>query len=132
MRRTFASLAWAAAGAGLVVAGVFLRVCVVGGSSMEPALVRGDVCLVARRLEPDRGDVILYTLPGRGPVLHRVERELARGLFRTRGDSNARVDRDPVPAACVQGRVVGVLPLGRALRGWWQATRSATLLTQSR
>lgn len=132
MRRMLASVAWMGAGAGLVAAALFLRISFVGGSSMEPTLVRGDVCLVARWLEPQVGDVVLFALPGHGPVLHRVERRLERGVLRTRGDANARVDREPVAPTYIRGCVVGVLPLGKAARGWWHATGSATLLTRSR
>ena len=119
-------------GALLVAAAVLVRLSVVGGHAMEPALVSGDVCVSLTRSAVETGDIVLYTNPGHGPVLHRVVAVGPSGEVRTRGDANPVADREAVPAAQVQGRVVAVVPFGRAARGWIRAVRGATLLTQSR
>lgn len=113
-----------------VLAGV--RPAVVAGRSMEPALVPGDVCLASPWARPRPGDVVLFGAPRGRPVLHRVVAVGVRGELRTRGDANKTPDPSPVSAAQVRGRVVAVLPLGRALRGWLRAARDATLLSSSR
>lgn len=115
----------------LAAGGMLFRISAVGGHSMEPALVAGDVCVSLAHAPIARGDIVLYALPGHGAVLHRVVAVGSGGELRTRGDANPVADREAVPASHVRGKVVAVLPLGRAARGWLRAVRGATLLTQS-
>lgn len=87
------------------------------GRSMEPALLLGDVCVVARSREPTVGDMILFQSgTSNRPVLHRVVALDGGGCLRTRGDANGIPDRSTVAPAQVQGTVVAVWRLGRWLR----------------
>ena len=126
------TLAWVVLGALGVACALSGSIAVARGGSMEPTLVRGDVCLVARRLDARVRDIVVYRRPGQGVVMHRVVDIEANGDLCTRGDANVYRDREPVPPSCVRGRVVAVFPLGRAARGWMRSVRGATLLTQSR
>lgn len=122
MRDRLELAGWALAGCALALLCVGFRIVVAGGGSMEPALVKGDICLVASHRAPRQGDIVLYALPGHRPVMHRVVSARARGGLKTRGDANPTSDAGLVPRACVSGSVVAVLPLGKAVRGWWRAT----------
>jgi hypothetical protein len=89
----------------------------VGGGSMAPALVAGDLAIVRRGSDTVRtGDIVLVAKPGwpRG-VLHRVDGVMPDGTLRLRGDANPVADRDPAPAWRVRGVVALVVPMGRAL-----------------
>lgn len=119
-------------GVALVACMLGLRPALVAGRSMEPALVPGDLCLASPWARPRPGDVVLFSRDRERPVLHRVLAVDPQGGLLTRGDANATPDRDPVVASAVRGRVVAVLPLGRAFRGWMRAARGATLLSPSR
>jgi len=132
MSRYLDGVVWTALGALAVVMVLGCRPAIVAGRSMEPALVPGDVCVASPWAEPRPGDVVLYSVRSKRPVLHRVVAVGVRGELRTRGDANVSPDRDLVTSADVRGRVVAVLPLGRALRGWLRAARDATLLSSSR
>jgi len=132
MPRYLDGMLWGILGIIAVLLAAGVRPAVVAGRSMEPALVPGDVCFASPWLGSRPGDVALFASgPGR-PVLHRVVAVGSRGELRTRGDANRVPDPTPVVAADVRGRVVVVLPLGRALRGWMRAVRGATLLSPSR
>jgi len=109
---------------------LFLRVVVVTGSSMEPALSKGDVCLVLRGQKVGAGDVVLYRRSGDRQVVHRVMKVGEDHRVITKGDANRAEDRDPVPRDDVVGPVVLVLPVGTAVEGWIHATMGATLLNQ--
>ncbi len=105
----------------LLVAGVaaarLVVFAVVTGDSMAPAIVRGDVCVVARSGDVVPGDVVLYRDPcARRPVLHRVVALNGDGSLTTQGDANESADRRTVPRAAVVGRVVRVMSFGRTLR----------------
>lgn len=91
---------------------------VVRGSSMEPALVPGDVAVYVRGPGfVQTGDIVLFEHDGwPGGVLHRVVARLPGGLLRTRGDACAAADRDPLPRTSVRGVVCTVLPSGKWAR----------------
>lgn len=130
MRRALDCCLWALLGCFVVTSGLWVRPAIVGGGSMEPALVRGDVCVALAGASVREGDVVLFR-DEEGLVLHRVVRVEQRGALRTKGDANATVDRRPVPLDQVCGRVAFVLPLGRVLAGWMPRSRGATLQNQS-
>lgn len=89
----------------------------VAGASMEPALHAGDLVLVSRG-RVTRGDIALLQRPGQGAVLHRIISVHRDGAVRTRGDANPTPDPQPTNKAHVAGRVVCVVPVGRALKRW--------------
>jgi len=125
------SVMYIAAGFALGFCVLFLRIAVVTGSSMEPALTWGDVCLVLRGEEVRAGDVVLFHRPGDQQVVHRAVSVKNDNSVITKGDANASKDVDPIPRDAVVGPVVLVLPIGTALEGWIHATMGATLLNQS-
>jgi signal peptidase I len=87
----------------------------VGGASMYPALIPGDL-VVLRRGSADlrQGDIVLVAKPGwPHGVLHRVDSLLADGTVRLRGDANTTPDRDPVELWRVRGVAIGVVGFGR-------------------
>ncbi|HEY5548618.1 MAG TPA: S24/S26 family peptidase [Coriobacteriia bacterium] len=93
------------------------RAVYVGGGSMSPALMQGDLAVVRRgSAGVAEGDVVLVSKPGWPTgVLHRV---VAVGLddsLTLRGDSNLTADRDPISKDAVLGVVEGVVPTGRVL-----------------
>jgi signal peptidase I len=90
----------------------------VGGRSMSPALLPGDLAIVARGAIPRQGDIVLIRAPGHGPVLHRIVGLRAGQSMTTRGDANPVDDRETVSTAEVSGVVVRVVPAGKLLRRW--------------
>lgn len=114
----------------VLVTGLGLRPVVVAGSSMEPTLSRGDVCVVRAGREIERGDIVLIDRGRGGYVLHRVVRVLGDG-FVTRGDASDANDRDVAKSSAIRGSVVMRLPLGALLGGWIQRVRGGTLHNQS-
>jgi signal peptidase len=103
-----AASAWAAT----VVTAVY-----VGGDSMSPALIRGDLAIVRRGPEGARtGDIVLVDKQGwPAGVLHRIVAVTFDDRLRLQGDANPAPDLDPVPRASVRGVVVLALPTGRAI-----------------
>ena len=89
----------------------------VGGDSMSPALVRGDLAVVRRSIAGAKvGDILLVTKAGwPGGVLHRVIAVTFDGRFQLRGDANPVPDLDPVPASAVRGTVALLVPTGRVM-----------------
>ena len=89
----------------------------VGGDSMSPTLIRGDLVVVRRALGPVRaGDIILMAKTGwPAGVLHRVIAITMDGRFQTRGDANPVPDLDPVRPASVRGVLVFALPTGKVM-----------------
>lgn len=110
---------------------VAFRPIVVAGRSMEPTLVPGDLCLAATMMTPGTGDIALVSPSGKRSMLHRVV-GVTGSTYVTQGDANAHPDLEAATRTEVRGRVVVVVPFGKALRGWMRAVRDATLLTQSR
>lgn len=111
-----AAAAWAASWFGIVF---------VGGDSMSPALLRGDLVVYARRgADPRPGEIVLVSKPGwpKG-VLHRVEVLLPDGSLVLRGDANRTPDVEPVEPVRVLGVVRAVVPSGSAVRAMERTLR---------
>ncbi len=87
-----------------------LTFAVTSGISMEPDLSAGDLVLVRRTANIERGQVILYRGDHAGhDVLHRVI-AITDGAYTTKGDNNAWVDQDRPTAAQVRGVYWGHIP----------------------
>jgi signal peptidase I len=94
-----------------------VRFAAVLSDSMRPAMSRGDM-VVVWPVEPSQievGDIILFRAPAdpSARIAHRVV-QIAPGsnlAFLTKGDANEAVDRSPVPADDVLGKVRFHLPL---------------------
>lgn len=113
---------WAAASSFAVVR--------VAGGSMVPALIPGDVVVVAKHQRPVEGSIVLMS-PGETLVLHRVTSVAGDGSVRTRGDANPIADFTATPASAVRGVVTLVVPLGGVLARWRQSETYATLPAQT-
>lgn len=89
----------------------------VGGGSMSPALIPGDLAIVRKGVAGVRtGEIVLVDKPGwPAGVLHRVVAVEVDGMLQLRGDANPVPDLDPVAPGSVHGVVAFVLPTGRAL-----------------
>lgn len=109
---SFALAAAAAAWALSVYSAVY-----VGGASMSPALVKGDLAIVHRgQTDAKAGDIVLVDKPGwPAGVLHRVVSVAFDGGLQLRGDANPVPDFDPVAPSSVRGVVSVVVPSGRLL-----------------
>lgn len=118
------------AGVALGLCVLFVRVVIITGSSMEPTLVPGDICITWKGSGVQVGDVILFRKPQSRAVVHRVVGIEEGPRFRTRGDANEVDDRESLGPEAIVGRVVWVLPLGSAGQGWIRATMGVTLLNQ--
>jgi hypothetical protein len=100
----------------LVVLAVFalvrpVRVLVVEGGSMLPAMAPGDVAVVVRHAPLSPGAIACFA-EGQGLVCHRLV-SYSRDGWVTQGDSNARADGRATAPRQVLGRVVWVAPVGR-------------------
>lgn len=102
----------------------------VGGWSMSPTLVPGDIVLVQRGAKPIAGDVVLVRAAGHEPVLHRVVELLDGGAVRTKGDANTVVDFEPARPGEVSGRGIAVLPVGTWIARWKGQPVYATMASQ--
>ena len=81
---------------------------------MEPALYPGDLIVYARLgRAPARGDLVVFRHDA-SLVVHRVVRVHSDGALSMRGDANDAIDALPLEPDDVRGRVVAVLPAGRA------------------
>jgi hypothetical protein len=87
----------------------------VGGWSMSPALVPGDLVVYRRAGDAAEGDIVLVTAPSEPPFLHRVVSVRLDGRLRTQGDANQAIDAEPVEPADLAGVTVVAVPSGRAL-----------------
>jgi signal peptidase len=94
------------------------RAVVIEGRSMEPAVNRGDVVLVARVspeavLDLKPGNVVVFADPAMPErlVTHRVMAVRADGSLITKGDNNRGLDSTPVPASGVRAIGRMVVPL---------------------
>jgi len=135
MRKALVWLAEPAAIAGIVlalawVAHSFVTPVYVGGASMAPALMPGDIAFVALGSRPIPGDIALIRAPGHEQVLHRVVETADGGAVRTKGDANRVADFEPVPGGEVAGRCVAFLPAGEWLAWWRGRAAYATIASQ--
>lgn len=97
----------------LAVNHLFAFVVVLTGS-MEPAVPKGSLVVIARFGGWRVGDVVLYRAGG-ALVLHRIIEE-GDGVFRTKGDASQSRDPWLVPSEAVIGKAVFSIPfLGRML-----------------
>jgi signal peptidase I len=89
----------------------------VGGGSMSPTLLRGDLVVVRKGAGGVRErDVVLVEKPGwPGGVLHRVVEEMLDDRLVLQGDANPVPDLEPTPVSAVRGVVTFVIPTGRVL-----------------
>jgi signal peptidase I len=87
----------------------------VGGWSMSPALIPGDLVVYRRAGDVAEGDIVLVAAMGDMPFLHRVIAVRLDGRLRTQGDANEAVDGEPVSPADVAGVALVAVPSGRAL-----------------
>ena len=102
----------------------------VAGGSMAPALIPGDVVVVAKHQRPVRGGIVLMR-PGETLVLHRVTSIAPDGSVRTRGDANPIADFTATPVAAIRGVATLVVPIGGVLARWRQSETYATLPAQT-
>ncbi|NOY56147.1 MAG: signal peptidase I, partial [Actinobacteria bacterium] len=104
----------AAAAVALFTGVLGVRPLVVAETSMEPALIRGDVVIVREPVDVAGlaiGDIVMYR-QGTMPVTHRIVRieDTPGGLMiTTRGDNN-RSEDTPVAADAIDGKVVFAVP----------------------
>lgn len=99
--------------AALIAATCAFEIAVVAGESMAPTLRAGDVVIAASWMQPDAGDIVLFTDAG-ALVVHRVDSVQPDGELITRGDANPVADFEPVAPDSALGVVVLVLPMA----GW--------------
>lgn len=105
-----AAFAWAAHATWLPVR--------VGGMSMRPALVAGDLAVVRLGTQPIVGQIALVQVDGHAAMLHRIVGLGPDGSVRTRGDANPIDDLEPSSPSAVRGSVVAVVPVGGLLQRW--------------
>jgi signal peptidase I len=87
----------------------------VGGWSMSPALVPGDLVVYRNAGRAVERDIVLVAARGAAPFLHRVVAVRLDGRLRTQGDANGSPDTEPVAPEDVVGVGVVAVPGGRAL-----------------
>lgn len=88
----------------------------VAGSSMAPAIARGDLAVYRRDSSVLReGDAVLFVEGDGARVVHRVVDIMVDGSVRTRGDANRKADPGRVGSSRVRGVIVAVVPSGRAI-----------------
>lgn len=131
MRSLVEMVLFAILGFAVVAAPGWIQPVVVAGGSMEPSVMKGDVCIAVRHLPIRDGDVVLFVTPQKKLVLHRAVSLTGEGELITRGDANAHEDSLPVAPQRIVGRAVCVIPTGRILAGWLGAGGGATLQNQS-
>jgi signal peptidase I len=136
MRRVLAWFAEPLAVLGIVLALVWAAHTLVApvrvaGGSMAPAMVPGDIALVALGRNPIPGDIALIRVPGHEDVLHRVVQVADGGSVTTKGDANPIADFEPVPERQVAGRCIGVVPLGSLLARWRGNSACASMTSQA-
>lgn len=115
--RVFVGIAMATAGAaGLVLVLSRFGVVYLGGWSMAPSYVPGDLMLYRKPpCRPTQGDAVLVAASdSTRPFIHRVVGVEADGCLRTRGDANVSVDVGRAFPEDVAGVVIGAVPSGRA------------------
>lgn len=81
----------------------------VQSGSMEPAIMTGDIIIVACRPAYGLRDVITFRGSDGRIITHRIV-EKKDGTFATKGDANRVEDSAVVPAGAVIGKVILVIP----------------------
>jgi len=87
----------------------------VGGWSMAPTCLPGDLVLYRRGVPVSEDDVVLVRAGDEPAFLHRVVAVRLDGGIRTQGDANAEEDSDPASRTDVAGVAAAVVPSGRVL-----------------
>ncbi|MDY0088703.1 MAG: signal peptidase I [Coriobacteriia bacterium] len=86
---------------------------VVTGSSMEPTLSRGDICIYRKTHKVQPGQIVVFERDeDEGLVVHRALTVGLRGEVRSQGDSNDVGDQGVVSADRLRGPVVLAFPTG--------------------
>lgn len=80
---------------------------VVSGS-MQPALYRGDLVVLIKNGQFEKGDIIVFK-KGQDTIIHRIVGETSQG-FKTKGDHNNFVDFGTVKKDDILGKSFLVLP----------------------
>lgn len=85
------------------------------GNSMEHTIHKGSLLIVKskRKSNYDVGDIITFTTKSQGQTLcvtHRIKQKTVDGRYLTKGDANAREDREAVSKENIRGMVVGQIP----------------------
>lgn len=93
----------------LLTASHFFALVIVLTDSMEPAVPRGSLAVVAKFGDWQVGDIVLYRAFG-ALILHRVIEE-KNGMFRTKGDAAQSWDPWLIPRESIIGKVVLIIPL---------------------
>lgn len=83
----------------------------VRGESMEPAYLGGDLAVVYRLSGYEVGDVVAFTIPEGGMVIHRLVDERHDG-FVPQGDNRSSVDPWVLDEDDIVGRAVLRIPAG--------------------
>lgn len=81
---------------------------IVLSGSMEPEFSAGDMIVIHREHDYQKGDIITYAENG-AAVTHRIVESTAEGYI-TQGDANNVPDQNPVAREQVYGKVVFVIP----------------------
>ncbi len=119
------TLGWALLAPGAI--GGATEYAIVEGSSMEPALARGDLAILRARRSYEVGDVVGYRSEKLGRlVLHRIAgRDGERYAFR--GDANDFEDVERPPASALVGELWVTVPYAGLPLGWLHEPRNAAL-----
>jgi len=86
----------------------------VSGTSMEPTLHTGDLSVVYRRDHYEVGDIVAFTIPEGGTVIHRVVEAGPEG-YRFQGDNRDFHDPWVLDATEVRGLQVLSVPMAARL-----------------
>jgi len=101
---------------------------ILAGSSMEPSLRAGDLALVRRHENVEKGDVVLYRDPEIGVhVLHRVVR-VQDGRYVLKGDNNRHLDSTRPTADEISGGLWFSLQHAGSAIEWARAPIHAALV----
>jgi len=101
---------------------------ILAGSSMEPSLRAGDLALVRRHENVEKGDIVLYREPKLGVhVLHRVVR-VQDGRYVLKGDNNSHLDATRPSADEISGGLWFSLPRAGSAIEWARAPLHAALV----
>jgi signal peptidase I len=100
---------------------------VVTGNSMEPVLQYGDLAVLSRTHDYQVGDIVVYSAPRLGPVIHRIAAQDG-DRFIMQGDNNDWIDSHQPVEEEIQGELWFRIPkVGRIVHGF-QTPLGAALL----